>query len=683
MLAGKPAALAVLLACSLAGAGTAQPLQLGRPGSPPPGSCASILDRADALEAQAKGATPTVAALRTVAAALLRTSENASPAQPRSVLLALTLAERLPLVEAVLPALDGTAQDLFVRDALALAAAVPEDPIALSLAVRDLLAPLMIAAADRSPWLWESSPAAADLKTLDPLVSQDPGLAGALSAIARRLVLADASPAYAALAAETRRRLVDAAALALAPPSWFPAQSKPAVLAQFADACRRLADEPRSVEPTRRLRRLAMLGRLAAGLSSQKGATATRAHQAFVKLATEGPSSEPGARDAEIARLEALVRASELLPRRDLLRDEKKVVRQFRPALRTMLDLARLSEADLLEVLPEALLAQTAEESVNSPKFIAAVAAHSRRLEDVAAIVAASDAILAAQGPPTPPTPANAEAAAREEFTLLANRLLAFAKVAYELGQKNEPATRDALNAALARVRALADDTRDLVLLPGEAELRARTDEASRSLIKTIDDDRTAWLKGWGSPDKHPIEIGERLRRLHRAMLLTGDAQAIVLALAGNEESSGNAWPGWEMNSQTLRTLAEGLEEQSRELAAQAAPADGDARIRAFVDRYAPVLLAGRISRLTTQASKLAFAAELTAGVSPPAAPFADRLTDLARVCRESHELAARVRDGKPGTDSLRASVTKLARECLDEAPLPATAPTPAVPPSR
>jgi hypothetical protein len=137
------------------------------------------------------------------------------------------------------------------------------------------------------------------------------------------------------------------------------------------------------------------------------------------------------------------------------------------------------------------------------------------------------------------------------------------------------------------------------------------------------------------------------------------------------------------MSSQTLRTLAEGLEEQSRDLAAQATAADGDARIRAFVDRYAPVLLAGRISRLAAQASKLAFAAELTAGVSPPAAPFADRLTDLARVCRESHELAARVRDGKAGTDSLRASVTKLARECLDEAPLPATASTPAAPPSR
>lgn len=666
-------AVVAMLAALTFGAGVkAQPLQLGKTGSPAPGMCRSILDRADALDERAKASSGAIGALRTLAAAALRTAENATPPQPRSVLLAITLAERLALLESVVPSLDPAAQDLFARDAIALAAAIPDEHGALALALRDVLSPLAAGTVDRSAWVWTVEPGPTDLTALEPLMARDEALAAAIGVVSRRLALADASPAYAPLSTATRQRLVDAATLALSPPAWFPATSRPQILEQFTDAARRLAEEPRSVEPTRRLRRLAMLGRLSAALATQRGTTATRAHQAFVAFATAGPSSEPSARDAEVSRLETLVRAAELLPKRDALRDEKKVVRQFRPALRTMLDLARLSEADLLEVLPEAIGAPTPEESVNSPRFIAAVAAHSRRLEDVGAIIAASDAILAAQQP----APANADAAAREEFTLVANRLLAFAKSAYELAQKNDPATRSELNAALAKVRNLADDTRDLVLMPGEAAIRARTDAASVALVATIDADRTAWLKGWGSPDKHPTAIGERLRRVHRAMALAGDAAVIVDFLAGVTPLRGNSWPGWETGVETIRPLAEGLEEQTAALAGQAVAADGDAKVRAFIDRYASVLLAGRLSRLAAGSSPLPFAAELTAGAAPPTTPMMDRLADLARVCRESHELAARTRAGAADTDSLRGSVTKLARECLLDCPLPIEQPT-------
>ena len=636
-----------------------------------------MLDRATSMDATAQSSSGAVGALRSLAAAVLRATETAMPAAPRSVLLGITLAERLSALEAVVSSLEPTAQVLLAKDAAALAAAVPTDHDALAMSLRDLLSPLAVMALDRSAWRWEAEAPGADLRVLDPLAAQSPDLAAPLVVIARRLALADAAPAYAPLAWETRRRVVDAAGLVLAPPAWFPVADRPAMLTQFVEACRRLADEPQSVEPTQRLRRLTLIGRLATALNTQRGAVATRAQQAFARLAIVGPAADPGARTGELSRLEALVRAAELLPRRDTLRDEKKVVRQFRPALRTMLDLARLSEGDLLEVLPEAIGAATPEEAVNAPRFIAAVAAHARRLDDLAAIVGASDAILAAQD-----TPANADLAAREEYTLLANRLLAFAKAAYEIGQKDDPTARDDLGRALAKVRSLADDTRDFVLMPGEAGLRAKAagnagvgggEVASAAVLVSLDADRAAWLKGWGSPDKHPIALGVRLRRLHTLMAYAGDAAEVAAMLVDGSPCPGNAWPGWEMSRATLATLAEGID-QAMTGAMQAhvsGAADVEARVVGLVDRFAPALLAGRVSRLAIGSAALPLTAELTAGPAPTGVPMGDRLVDLARVCREACELSARLRAGGAGHEALRLSVSRLAKECLGDAPLP------------
>jgi hypothetical protein len=665
----------------------AQPLQLSRPGSPPPGACLSLLERADALEGESKSASGAVGALRALVAEVLRSAEKATPSSPRSVLLGITLAERLPALEAVLPSLEPTAQALFAKDAAALAAAVPTDHDVLALALRDVLSPLAVMPIDRSAWRWTVPGPAADLGTLGPLAAQSPDLASPLATISRRLTFADTAPAYAPLAADTRHRLVDAAGLLLAPPAWLAAADRPVLLAQFVDACRRLADEPQSVEPTQRLRRLALLGRVAQALSTQRGPLAVRAQQAFGRLAAQGPSADPGARGAELGRLEAIVRAAELLPRRDALRDERRVVRQFRPALRTMLDLARLSEGDLLEVLPEAIAAATPEEAVNAPRFIAAVAAHARRLDDLASIVGASDAIMAAQAPPPPPAPANADPAAREEYTLLANRLLAFARAAYDLGQKNDATVRDEFDRALAKVRSLADDTRDFVLMPGEVGLRARGEgDPMAAVLASLDADRAAWLKGWGSADKHPLALGERLRRLRTLLVHIGDADEVAAILAEGTASPGNAWPGWELSRPALGTLSNGLAKAVADAldAHASGESDADARLRAVADRFAPALLAGRISRLAGQSPALPFSAELTAGPAPTVAPMADRLSDLARVCREAHELSARMNAGGAGIESLRASVSRLARECLEEAPVPIIpAEPPAAAPSR
>jgi len=353
-----------------------------------------------------------------------------------------------------------------------------------------------------------------------------------------------------------------------------------------------------------------------------------------------------------------------------------------------MLDLARLSEGDLLEVLPEAIAAGTPEEAVNAPRFIAAVAAHARRLDDLAAIVGASDAIIAAQGPPPPPVPANADPAAREEYALLANRLLAFAKAAYDLGQKNDPTARDEFDRALTKVRSLADDARDFVLMPGEAGLRARGAEDSMgAVLVSLDADRASWLKGWGTPDKHPLVLGGRLRRLHTLLVHVGDADEVAAILAEGAANPGNAWPGWEMSGPTLGSLSEGLARAVTEsLDAHASGAsDAEAKLGMLVNRFAPALLAGRVSRLAGRSRALPFAAELSAGPAPSGVPMADRLSDLARVCREAHELSARMKAGGAGIESLRSSLSRVARECLEEAPVPTITPAqlPAVAPSR
>lgn len=616
--------------------------------------------------------------MRGLCAATLRAAEKASPPAPRSVLLAMTFAERIASLEGMMASLDEAGLELVARDAAELAKNPPTDADQLALALRDLCAPLAFVesapnAATSGVNVWNCGGSAAiSLTGLGALRDKVAELGPPLTTIEARLAIADAVPAYAPVAQASRKRLWDAAGLAVSPPAWLAAPVRTAAIAQVVDAVKRMADEPQSVETTRRLARLTLLSKIAAGLDTQRGAAATRAHAALGKLIAAGPPADPALREGEQRRLEAIARAAELLPSRETMRDEKRVVRQFRPALRTMLELARLSEADLLEVFPETIETQAAD-SINAPRFIAAVAEHRRRLEDLTAIVDASEAILGAQPPINIP---GADLAAREEYKLLGDRLLAFAKDAYDLAQKNEPTGKQDLDRALARVRMLANDARDFAMMPGEANLRDPAtgaawhgvlgDLAGR-LAAALQTDRLAWLKGWGSPDKPPTEIGSRLRRMHRLMLIVGDAAAL-------DRGGANAWPGWEMTPATMTTLSAGLKEAITG-ACEAnlnRTADADGLMKTLIDRYAEVLIAGRLSRTQDACGGVGW--ELIAGPAPAVVAFGTRLEDLARICRESHELAVRLAR-KEEVSMIRGSVTALSRACWDEAPMPPNGP--------
>lgn len=669
-----------MLAATAAGLAWGQPLKLDGPATLAPGECTWVLGAADRLT-EAPGVAE-VRALRLLAASMLRAAERAAPASPRAVLLAATFADRLPELEAGLAGLDPAARALLAKDAEALALAPPTDADALAIAVRDLCAPLAAAGGGKSPWTpGDASPApAADC--LAALRARAPELAGALGVIEARLAMADGSPAYAALAAETRRRLTGASRLATAPPGWLTQAARQALMEQVADAVRRAAEEPQSLETWQRLERLIVLGRAAAGLDAARGTSLAAGRAALAAAASAGPAADPTRRRGELRRLEGAARAAEMLPVRESLRDEKRVVRQFRPALKTMLELARLTEQDLLEALPGTLGAE-GEDAINDPRFIAAVAAHRRRLDDLAVIIDASDAILRAQ-PAAPGT----DRAAREEYKFLGDRLLAYAKDAVELAGKNDPLARDDLERALSRVRLLAEDCRDFALFPGEDALRGAAGKSGLlgkhgpGLLKAVEAERGVWLKRWASPDRPPLEEGARLRRLHGLMTTLCDAaEAEAMAAAPQRAAGPNGWPGWEMPGATLAALSTGLS-QAVDAACTAGLAKGDdgRALRALVDRHAAVLLAGRLGRLFAGAGTPA-AAELSAGEAPRSTPMRDRLEDLARVCREARELAEREGRGAAGAEGLRASVSRTARACLADAPLPPP-PPPAPPPT-
>jgi hypothetical protein len=565
---------------------------------------------------------------------------------------------------------------LLAKDAQALAANPPTDPDALAVALRDVLAPLATEPRPHTAWTFAPEDTPADLAALEPLLAHAPDLAAPLADVSRRLIdPAKSAPAYAPLAAETLRRVLDAAALPLAPPAWLPPPSRAAALAQLTEAVRRLADEPQSLGPTQQLRRLALLARLAAALNTQRGPAASRAQQSFTRLVTLGTPTDPRAREPELRRLDTLVRAAELFPRRDLLRDEKRLARQFRPAHRVMLELARLSESDLLEVLPAALDAENPDEALNAPRLIAALAAHTRRLDDLEAVVRASDSILAAQGPiPTPNPTVKPDPSARDEYKPVAERLLAFARVAYDFAQRDDPMSREQLDAALQRVRSLAADTAAFVVMPAEDDLRASVSgkpqpgwadavgDQAPALLASLNADREAWLKGWAHPDKHPHEIGARLARLRTLLVLVADAAAVRAITVTPGAPSANHWPGWEMSSETLKALSSNLDAAVRAVCRD--PSDTAlARLRAD---FAHVLLAGRLAR-TLPAPVRPWPDELLAGAPPPNILLRDRLDDLARVCRQAAELAAL---GDSAPRGLRVSTNDLARACLDEVPL-------------
>lgn len=605
-------------------------------------------------------------------------------------MLALTLAERLPKLDAASLTLPQVTRTLLAKDAQSLAANPPTDPDALAVALRDVLAPLATEPRPHTAWTLTPESTPADLAALEPLLAQAPDLAAPLADVTRRLIdPAKSAPAYAPLAADTSRRVLDAAALPLSPPAWLPPPSRAAAVAQLTEAVRRLADEPQSLEPTQRLRRLALLARLAAALNTQRGPAASRAQQSFTRLVILGTPADPRAREPELRRLDTLARATELFPRRDLLRDEKRLARQFRPAHRVMLELARLSEADLLEVLPAALDAENPDEAINTPRFIAALAAHTRRLDDLESVVRASDAILAAQGPmPTPNPTVKPDPSARDEYKPVAERLLAFARVAYDLAQRDDPISREQLDAALQRVRNLAADTDAFVAMPAEDELRAvvsgkappgwadAVGDHAPALLASLNADREAWLKGWAHPDKHPHELGARLAHLRALLILVSDAAAVRTITVAAGAPSANSWPGWEMSSETLKALSTNLD-----AAVSAACKDpSDAALSRLRADFAPALLAGRLARVLPLAAR-PWPDELLAGAAPANILLHDRLNDLANVCRQAAELVAL---GDAAPRSLRVSTNDLARACLDEAPevLEAQLAEPAVSPS-
>lgn len=659
------------MAASLTRAAPAQRLNLDGPRAPAAGQGKAVLDLAAELEAQAKridarsapGALVR-ARLMGITARALKTGESQGQSGSGLVIAAISLSRRIESLAgaAEVWAGDPAALQLLARDLALAEAHPPTDEDGLLRQLQEHWAPMVRLAWDAAP-----APTASNLLQLFPAADNgesplnDPATHDGLAALDRRLAAADRWPSYAPQCAALRRAAAGAVGLATSPVAWISPSTR-RVAWDTAAAALVNADEAARMQD---LQRLAALAELAKAMENAGGAGAKTLHAEFNRLAGSPPKGTPQERRHQV---DNLVRVAALIPRRTALTDDKKVVPQLRAAVRTVAELTAASERDMLEILPEALSEPNA---FSSPRVVQAVAEHMRRMDDLELLHQASNAMEKSETGASPQ--------ARDDLRPLAERLLSLAKDALDLSRRDEVRTRDALAAALAAVRSLAADTRDVLAMPGESDLRAGDqsprwaaileDRAPR-LVSLIDGRRREWVKGWANPAKPPpADHARSLKRIHALMSLIRDAADVG---APKPECSA----GWELSADDIASLSEGLVDALRSAADQVLGdlPSADRAIEGILNRYAVVLAAARVRRaLAADASpRCPDAAMHTLCMGPPTPedPLAAVRADAAIVARYAFEAAAARRAGESSrAEAVLASVKPAAFRLRDALP--------------
>lgn len=658
----------------LAAAINAQTLNLTPPSTPQPGDFAAAASLASTLDEEAArirngrtklGVDAFDVAIREFAAALLRDADTpggaARPDASRRVVLAMTLARRADDLGAWLDgftppvvAIEAAASDL---NALRLRA----DELgadALSRGVRNALAPIW-PTTSRVYDAWTPEPALRDaIAQAGPIAPAPDWLtpegAAALDRLARMVRIAGASPAHAHAARLIAYRDAAARAIAHAPPGTFDADVTRALRDAYTEAILAAAPGPGTKSdllPLTRLAYIALLARDAAALPPAPGprnlapdpARALGANLAAI-LAESTPAS-----------LRRLAVAGELV--QDATPDpidEKTLPRQLRVVLRQLEPAAVASRTGLIETAVRVLDPAT---SLSDPAVLGARSIHRNRMNDLALLARAAEAIT---------LPAEVDAPQSPEGPRIRPELNAVSAYVLRLGQDLGKA--ELRDAALVTLRETCQTIAIAWATPGEEALRASGDLRDQRLIARLDAARSAYVRAFADPRRRDLgaPAGE-LRAIGAAIALRDacDLPSQMLARL-------NDWPGFELTPRTIGAL-ESDAKAAVNVAMDAVATDPSAKLDAEAamsvvvaasERARPWRVVVVMARDAAQgdgsdratevegARSLPFA-ECGAGAPDPAAWMHAHVDDLADFCRFAEEWAM----SRVGKDSKAAAM--------------------------
>lgn len=550
--------------------------------------------------------------------------------------------------------LDDNAARLLASDLSKIVQSMPEDSGALDRALRDTFANVLQtgeSGSDGGLWPWPEITGEAAPVWPDFVRFGDE--AGALVVLRDRCELGGKWASFRPGARAMMRLVTDA--------SWLlgrEAQMSSGVYkrwkAELVRSAREVVQEETGETGLARLNRLALLGRIFAMLDAFAPDPGAKQLEKALAARVEFMPDEPEAGNiAGLRRLEAwLDQASD----RGALIDEKKVVRQLRPAVRSVADLARRSQSELFESLTRVA---GEPRDAGDPGVMASVNLFSENIELLRLLQRASDAIG---------EPSGGDSVARESAKPLTDALLKMSKDVADVRKRDR---------AMAGLRGLAADVADLQELPGE-KLLASKDPAmerllgdkSASVLALIERERAAWRREVGG--KAGASAGgeghaQRLRAVAIVLGLAVDAGRCK-EIAADSGSAVTWWGGWWLEGAALGHLASDalsavpllLEsvEQSEPGAALAA-AESGAR------EHAVVLLAARVARGFDGTPRVTFddltrlRAVATGTPDERTVALATWREQLAVVCRYAGENSA-------GNTEARAFASKRANDLLE-----------------
>ncbi|MBN8598668.1 MAG: hypothetical protein J0L78_13440 [Planctomycetes bacterium] len=358
-------------------------------------------------------------------------------------------------------------------------------------------------------------------------------------------------------------------------------------MSELAHASAEVGEASRGENGLARLMRLAALGRIFSLLDALSPDPQAKQLERALFAAVEVMPEEARETVGWVKLERWLQRAAQ----RTAFSDDKAVVRQLRPALRSISDLTRASQTEMLEALARVA---SNPQAAGDPGVIAAVNLFSDNIELMQVLHRASAALRdpAATGEPV----------ARESARPFTDGLLKLAK------EVADPKSRDR---SIGALRNLATDVADLMELPGEKALREKAPDLEKLLggkgaaaLALIDRERLAWKRGVGAVMKPGATSGgdgnaARLRAIGIVLQLAIDvAECESLASDGNDPLDG--WGGWwlgdgalaEQVARAAAALPALIESTETDLNANAA-----ASARRGADDHAIIGLAARLSR--------------------------------------------------------------------------------------
>lgn len=635
--------LAALVPLLLTPTAPAQLLDLGDPAPPDPDFGSPALDAAAYLESQARRVGRATApgadaraAVRSLAAALLRHGSVLADRGSAHVLAGRTLARGLDEIDAVIAdasasgALDDVALGLLAIDLGRLADEPPDEPAALDRRLRNALAPLtnhLGPAPAHAGWRHVDPPEPRQaLRTLAAIAATSDHAAFAdTAALLQRAV---ASPAFARSADHAARRIVRAHA-ALSVERTLSGPDRDAVAARFLDAAASLTGvDPAAGE--RELDRLALLASALAATDALPQSNVQKHARAVLVDALRGDPSP------STAALTAYLAATELIAQ-DPPPDDDRLVRQLRVPWRALQREAGATAADLTLRL-SALLTQP--DPMTDPAILSALGARRRALD-------ALDGLLDLNAFLAVPTPGPARPRPAPQRRRLADRALRLGTLVID-GDLEARATLDELieqarafaelPGEAALVRAVTDPTADPFLTAHPEDLRAAHEAA---LLDAIEDARRSWSLAWtrARTARDVDAEASAMRLLADLMAALRDVRTLDAARA--DGSFARHWPGWELAQPAADALADPLRSAAPglvELAIAAAWNELGDRLAHPLVRSPAVRLIVELERGAPRGGTVHVLHEL--GLGPPDADawLAGWRAELASICRYAED---------------------------------------------